>query len=137
VFKRLRAKFPKRKKPKKRDLQSLGEEVDLLKNNFDRLVDIATKNAVKTSEGFMSVGKLVETIGKLIAVMDERKIFQSVSYTVQVIKIVNSHDARLKVLESSMAAGKSKGRQKKTKAPKPKIPLELGFDIPDKHSGTA
>jgi hypothetical protein len=137
LYKKIKASLPKRLKPKpksKRDIKQVNEDLDQLENVL-LLVAKASGRSVETmSKGFESLGCLVKSIEKLVTLMDERRVFQCAKYIADLSRIVKSQDARLKVLESSMA-GHGKGGRKKIKASKSKGPLQLGFDIPENNSG--
>jgi len=113
------SRLKKSKKPK-RDLKQLGDEIDDLQKSFEQLCEAMLKHVLKH-------GELIEALKRLFTTLNEEKTVRFIKTNFgnldKCIKIILSHESRLKKLEESMEAVKGKRLRKDIEAPKPKKSL--------------
>ena len=91
----------------KRDLKKLGNEIDELRKDFETVVVLLTKY-------FSTHPEFVKAVAAGFAALIKGGAALGIANLPKITKIVISHDARLKTLEASVGAGKSKsGRKRK------------------------
>lgn len=101
---KLKQAFSKGRSPK-RDLKKLGNEIDELRKDFETLIDLLTKSYSKHIE-------FTEAVAVGFAVLEKAGAAFGIANLPKITKIVISHDARLKTLEASIGARKSKAGRK-------------------------
>jgi hypothetical protein len=105
---KLKQAFSKGRSPK-RDLKKLGNEIDELRKDLETVLGVLTKS-------ISSNAKSVNALGQLVTVLGDGRLATALSTGLANVKklvvIVISHDDRLKTLEASVGAGKSKSGRK-------------------------
>src|SRR5205809_504164 len=105
---KLKQSLSKSRSPK-RDLKKLGNEIDELRKDFETLLGVLTKSHLKQVEFVEAVARFVTMLG------DGRltKLLATGQANVnKLVKIVISHDARLKTLEASIGAARPRADAK-------------------------